>query len=260
MDRVVSIRFAIFIAISTLLAGCYDKFNTPLVHDKTIDNATISIGSLTSLYRDESITINSDMVIVGRVTSSDRSGNFRYSFMVEDSTGAVEIMARVSDLHNTYPAGALLSISLKGLAMGESMSVKQIGMPAAEYSYYPTEYIPSLVELDKRIKRTFDGKVIEPRKCDIASLDKSLCGRLIRIDDLHAVEEGDHIWGGDDIFIDSQGHRIAIYVRDYANFSGEPIPANTISAVGILQYGRTTTNEELFIIKIRDEEDCIAVD
>lgn len=258
MDRVVAIRFTILTAVTILLAGCYDRFDTPPANNSPIDPATITIGDLNALYRNESITIESDMVIVGRVTSSDQAGNFHYSFMVEDSTGAVEVMAKVSDLHNTYPVGSLLSISLNGLALGESNSVKQIGMPPAAYSYYPTEYIPSMVELNKRIKRSFDGTQISPITYHIPSLDHSLCGRLVRINDLRIHSESDMTWGSDDIFIDSDDNRIAVYVREYADFAGKPIPTTRVSITGILQYGRTTTNEDLFIIKICDENDCVA--
>ncbi len=198
------------------------------------------------------------MVINGRVTSSDSAGNFRYSFMIEDSTGAVEIMARISDLHNTYPIGALLSVSLNGLAMGESLSVKQIGMPPAPYSYYPTEYITSLVELDSRIKRAYDGVKVNPMQCKLSALDRSLCGRLISVDNLRLAASSDGYWGGYDQFADSDGNMIEVYVREFATFAGRAIPTEDLSITGILQYGKGATNDETFILKISDEDCCIS--
>jgi len=246
---------ALFTA-ALLLAGCHDDFDAPDMPGGGIPNANISIGELCGAYRGETVGISQDLVIAGRVTSSDREGNFRYSFTVEDATGAVEIMARIPDLHNAYPEGCRVAVSLEGLALGERLSVKQIGMMPAEYGYYPTDYIPSRQELDLHVHRAWDGGGVRPAECAVGELHTGMCGRLVRIRGLHPADGGDGTWQEYTLFSDGSGGRIAVFASGYASFFGHAVPEGDLSLTGILQYGRVGDEGDMFIIKMRHEADC----
>lgn len=254
-------RLLLSILIAAMAAGCYDTFDEPAAAVPDPENADMTIGDLVAMYRGQSVTINEDITIAGRVTSSDRAGNFRHSFTVEQDGSAVEIMVRLTDLHNIWPVGCRVAVHLQGLAMGESYGVKCIGRPPAAYGYLPVDYIGSRVEADRCISRTHDVEPFGIGAFTIESLHRGMCGRLVRVVSLRRIGDADEraVWGGYNIFEDTEEHtRIAVYVRDYANFAAHEIPDSELAVTGILQYGRPDgAGEDMFILKPRDEDDFL---
>lgn len=273
------VRAAAAVAAAMMAAGCYDSFGGTAGTDfDDTEKAGITISSLTAMYRGSTVEITENLIISGRVTSSDRAGNFYRSMTVEQDGAAVEIMAGVTDLHNIWPVGSGVSVRLQGLALGENYGVKCIGMPPDEYSYLTVGYIPSRVELDSRITRTHGPEPFGIENFRAAMLDRTMCGRIVRVVSLAATDEaaedaadeaaeesvaagaGERTWGGYNVFEDrDDGVRIAVYVSSYADFARQPVPQGAAVAVaGILQYGRPDgCDGDMFILKPRDEEDIM---
>lgn len=244
-----------------LLTGCYDRFPEPPATEYEAPNADITIAALTQMYRGSAVTITENLTIAGRVTSSDRAGNFYRSFTIEQDGAAVEIRAGQTDLHNFWPVGSGVAVRLQGLAMGESEGVKCLGLPAPEYSYLPVEYIPSRAELDARISRTHAPEPFGIPNFYVSMLDRRMCGRLVRVVSIARADddEGD-VWEGFHRFADTgDGAQIAVSVSSYADFARHPIAdGGPVAITGILQYGRPDgAGGEMFILKPRDEEDFI---
>ncbi|MCH5334557.1 MAG: hypothetical protein J1D86_01960 [Alistipes sp.] len=255
MRRIVAIISAMLFA-----SGCYDSFDNPPVRDTDPENANITIAELNSLYRDGTVVITQELTIAGTVTSSDKAGNFRYSFTIEQDGAAVEILARQSDLHNIYPKGCRTAVRLRGLALGQTDGVKQIGMPPADYGYYPVDYIPSRQQLDLHISRSEGPGEPGPHACRPEELREDMCGRLVRITGLlHSPEEEAESIAGYTVFNHDDGMRIAVYVRPYADFAEMPVPEGSTAVTGILLHGRVA-GEDMFIIKPRDERDFMSYD
>lgn len=246
-------RTGLLAAACALACACHDSFGEPRTDGAEPPKANITIAELCGAYAGSTLPIDDGPVISGRVTTSDRAGNFRYSFVVDDGTGGVEVMARLSELHAVCPEGCIATVALGGLAMGESRGVKQIGLMPAEYGRYPTDYIPSRAEFDRHVFRTRDGGAVAPLETSAAELTAGMCGRLVRIGRMRC--EGG-TWAGYRVFEDGGGGRIATYTSDYADFAGHGIPEGEVSLTGILQYGRVNDEGEMFIIKMRDESDC----
>ena len=61
-------------------------------------------------------------------------------------------------------------------------------------------------------------------------------------------------WSGYKRFADDEGAEIYTYVRTYARFADEEVPAGQVSLTGILQ--RDETGGGRYILKLRDETDC----
>lgn len=251
-------RFSALFVILLFLTGCYDRFDAPPAGDSAAGNATISIGSLTSMYRGRTVLLTEDFAITGRVTSSDRAGNFFHSFTVEDDGAAVEVMASIADLHALYPVGCRITLRLKGLAMGESYGVKQLGRMPAQYDYRAVEYMTSRAELDSRITRGSDIAAVAPLRSAIGSLTPDMCGRLVCVAQLQRVDDGTPapLLSGYNLFEDSSGRRIALYVSSYSSFAASPCGTSAAEITGILQYGRPDgSTSDMFIIKPRDRDD-----
>lgn len=91
-----------------------------------------------------------DIVVAGRVTTSDEAGNFFRSVVLQEDGTGVELMAGLDDLFRVYPPGCRIAVRLQGLAMCRRFGVVQIGtMPAA--GDYAVEAIGVRALLDRYV-------------------------------------------------------------------------------------------------------------
>lgn len=235
-----------------IMSGC-KKFDEPAQDSSAAQVANIAIADLHAILGGRTVIIDQDIIIGGYVTSSDKASNFHKTFMIEDASGGAEIMAGLYDLHNIYPEGYYITVNLKGCATGEQLGVMQIGLPAASYSYYPTDYFASRAVIDKYIKRYNIQRDVAPLPLSIEELTPSHCGRLVNLGGLTASLQG--VWSGYQIFTDDNGQNIDVYTSEYADYAQKPLPDGRVSITGILQYGKVE-GQEYYIIKMRDEKDC----
>ena len=97
-----------------------------------------------------------------------------------------------------------------------------------------------------------------PAPLAIPALTESRCGTLVRIDGVRYTPEdlSAATWAGYKRFTDAGGAEIYTYVRNYAEFAGEEVPAGkSCSLTGILQYD--DAGKGRYLLKIRDENDCM---
>lgn len=77
-----------------------------------------------------------------------------------------------------------------------------------------------------------------------------------RRSELHARRPYARTWAGYKRFTDAGGAEIYTYVRNYAGFAGEEVPAGkSCSLTGILQYD--DAGKGRYLLKLRDENDCM---
>ena len=237
-------------------------FDEPTNSDHIPQAPNMTIADLRMQVGDRRVTITEPIIIGGYVTTDDTSSNFYRTLCIEDATAGVEIMAGIYDLHNIYPEGSYLTVSLAGCTVGMHYGMLQIGTEAAAYSNYPTDYFASRVLLDKHIKCYNLHQAVAPKPVSFQELQSSLCGRLINMRSLRITrlapsnEKGE--WSGYNIFADNDGNPIAAYTSTYATYASEQIPTEEVSITGILQYGKVD-GENMYIIKMRDEKDCSAI-
>ncbi|WP_418991240.1 DUF5689 domain-containing protein [Alistipes sp.] len=240
-----------------LLAGCYDSsFGTRT--NGPVPLETSSIRELRARYAGQTFPVTGDIVVSGRVTATDEGGNFYRSFCIEQDGAGMEIMAGTDHLHNDYPEGALLSVRLRGFALGESRGVLQLGRMPAAGSGFATDYIgqrPALAGVIVRSDAPLQS--VEPALRTIRGLRSELCGTLVRIDALRYTPEDltNGTWAGYKRFTDAGGEAIYTYVRTYAGFAAKEVPVGTCSLTGILQYDPASNGR--YILKLRDESDCL---
>ena len=257
------LRLRLLLVLSLALCGC-GEIDAPPPQNAVPEATNIAIGNLRELVGERSVIIEEDIVVGGYITSSDKASNFYKTFTIEDATGAIEIMAGLYDLHNIYPEGYYVTVKLQGCCTAKHYGVLQVGRKAESYSYYPTEYFASRVLLDRHVTRYDVRNPIAPKPYAIAKLQQADCGRLVSIGGLHNVNElyrdkynlnADESWVGYNLFADSEGNLIAVYTSDYADYANNKRPTTTVNITGILQYGKLGS-DELFMIKMRDENDC----
>lgn len=221
-----------------------------------LPNAELSV--LRRAYTGTTAEIRGDVVVEGRVVSSDAEGNFYRSLVVEDSSGAVEVMVGLDRLHRIYPVGSRLVLRLQGLALGQRDGVLQVGLLPETWDYRATGYMSHQAVADNYIFRDTDIVPVEPERIAVGELTSALCGRLVIVERVAADDEA-QCWAEGDYrccrkFRDARGDSVYVAVSPYARFADRPIPRDTVSVTGILMYGTVAGSRNGFMIKISDED------
>lgn len=182
-----------------LLTGCYDSRFGERSGGEEPEPATATIAQLRQLYAGTTFVIATDVVVSGRVNTSDAEENFYRTFCVEEDGAGLEVMAGIDHLHNDFPPGSRVTLRLKGLALGESRGILQVGRKPAAGSGFATDYLGSKAALDAAASRTGEApQPVAPALLTIAELTPKRCGTLVRIDGLSYTPEDltPGTWGG----------------------------------------------------------------
>jgi hypothetical protein len=160
-----------------------------------------------------------------------------------------------------------VALRLKGCFADYSRGVLQVGNEAPRYEYFRVGNLASRERVDSVVLRSNDVVPIVPETLDIADLDSSMCGRLIKISGLKLVDSssidsldgedlGRSIWSGYSMFKDERGDSIAVYTREYARYAEHRIPLDRVDIVGVLQRDKYREGDMCYYLKMRYEADC----
>lgn len=245
---------ALLLTALPLANGCYDSHFGQAGEAPGEGSPNASLADIRARFTGQPVVVEGDIRVAGRVTTSDRAGNFYRTLCIEDAGAALEVMVGLDHLHNDYPPGSLLLVRLRGLTLGEQFGVLQAGSPAEPGSGYATGFLGSKAAADAVVVRLGGGVPPEAAATTIPELAPSMCGTLVRIPDVGLFgEEAAVTWAGYHRFADAEGNLIRTYVRTYADFAGTPIPEGRGSLTGILQQDGTAADR--YILKLRDETD-----
>lgn len=283
-------RQTIYIFCVLALASCRE-WRVP-VFDDVAASPNVMIGDLRDYYlraggEGAELVISDDIVISGRVVSSDRDGNFYNTFFIDDGTGAVEIMAGMPNLDATYHPGQRVSVRAEGLAVGWRDGAMQAGLPPEPGNRFPTGYFYHPVVIGKYVTAERSVEQVTPLEVSFDALDASMCGRLVRISGLRADADSEAstwaqrepypITGYVDLYpvdvsiaapISSPNGAptatpnavrsedpITVVTSGYASFALARVPREEISLTGILLYGKGGGSRDHYLIKPRHETD-----
>lgn len=243
-----------------LLTACAENFHEPELTPES-RQPTLTIAEMLALTDgDNALTFTDEHLIGGVVTASDESGNFYRTFILDDLTGAVEVMAGGYDLHTLYPIGRVVYISLRGLTLAKSNSgVYQLGFKALPSSGYTVDYIGHSALLDRYVSRVGMNYGFRYAESTIPELNDHLLGRLVTVYGLTLREGGETTWATVDgrypkdiRATDPEGNWLYIYTSGYADFAGKTTPQGTVAISGILM-----KNGNRYRIKMRDLRDVV---
>lgn len=175
-------RLLPLLCVALLAAGCYDSRFGERGDDATPEPVTATIRQLREKFAGTTFPVTGDIVVSGRVTTSDYDENFYRTFCIEEDGAGIEVMAGIDHLHNDFPEGCQVTLRLRGLALGESHGVLQAGRMPAAGSGFATDYIGSKAALDAAVTR--NGEALEPIAPTLLSpgeLTPERCGTLVRI-------------------------------------------------------------------------------
>jgi len=165
-------------AIAAVVASCQEwepvfttKYSEP--DDYTVYKMTpdCTIAELIEMYTiGEPCTFDFDFWVAGKVTTSDRLGNFYKSLYIQDETGGIELKVGQTSLYSDYKLGQTLYVNMNGLTLGMygyksgnygGSGMVQIGVedPSGEYE---TAYLEVKSLVDTHIYRGTIGEEVEP--------------------------------------------------------------------------------------------------
>lgn len=211
MSRLKSIF--LIVAASFCLSGCYNDFDTPgparIWTDADFsDSRIISIKELKDMFEaaypgttgiGQSLPVTEDLVIRGKVISTDQTGNVYKSMYLydEQSESAIEVKV-TSGYYIKYAPGRLVYVRLQGLVLGNYRTMLSIGVESANASY-ANGNMEDRITLDKHLKlgemvgmTPADTLVVTP--ATYSSLTDASLGRLVRFEGV-ASKFGKANWG-----------------------------------------------------------------
>lgn len=183
------------------------KYPEPEQWEPVQMTATHTIADLAGMYTPGSpFEIDEDIVIVGKVSTSDQAGNFYRSLYIQDETGGIELKMGKTGLYNEYKPGQTVYVKCKGLWLGMygydddsrygGSGMVQLGYedPTGEYetSYMEVQYL-----IDQHIFRGEEGDPVAPVVITESDLpgqwdtqaDNPYIGRLVTLQGLRYGDE-----------------------------------------------------------------------
>lgn len=149
----------------------YVSYPEPAEYDKVSMEPNTTIAELKSLYTKPGapVYVREDLVIGGRVISSDASGNIYRSLYIEDETGAIEIKIGKSSTCLDYQMGQWIYVRCKGLTLGAYGGMVQLGYEC-ESGDYETSYLDVKYLIDAHIFRGRIDSDLQPTVISAADI------------------------------------------------------------------------------------------
>ena len=227
----------IFCSLLLLLNSCKTPF------DPTEENAggrEISIHYLKTLYNGTPLRVTEDYILRGRVVSSDEQGNFRWTLVVEDATGGIELKVGLSPYYERFPVGQEVRVKCAGLVLGAYGRTIQLGAES-DNPGYETGFIAG-ERLGEHINPTGQKQAILPILLDAGELSMRYVDCAVRFEGLRVSDEEKGSTWGDGIgyverhfvFDRSLTDTLAVRTSPTAVFAGEELPEGIVSLEGVL--------------------------
>ena len=271
--------YLLMLVAAFVMVGCADEFDRPPIHEPIAANAekvNTTIYDLKYTYWDDARNYidtigqtadGEDIIIKGRVISSDETGNIYKSLVIQDETAALALSINQNSLYTTYRLGQEIVINATGMYIGKYNGLQQLGYPewyaqgnAWEATFMAPEFFAEHAEING-FPRVAEIDTMVVSLGSLPSDPSGLCtwqSQLVRLDDVMFTEaDGKATFATDDAntnrtLQDMNGNTIIVRNSNYADFRSQKLPVGTGSVVGILSYYGTAWQ-----ILLRSAEDCI---
>ena len=196
--------------------------------------------------------VDTDIVIKGYVSSSDKTGNFYKEIYIQDSfenpTTAIKVIINQTDLYNKFNKGREVYIKLNGLLIGEERvgnGVITIGGGSETDQYGTTVTSLGLNQVNARMFRSTTTMDIVPLNVKFNDVSNSHIGMFVQFDDVEFTDnhDGDRYFDPIEDF-DTQrtmqtcsGFSYSDFVLEtssFSDFKSELLPTGNGSISGII--------------------------
>ena len=224
--------------LAMVLTGCKTPFDP--TGAGVSGGREVSIHYLKSQYRGVPLRITEDYVLRGRVVSSDEQGHFRWSLVVEDETGGIELKIGLSPYYERFALGQEVRIRCAGLVLGAYGRTIQLGA-ASDDEAYETGFIDG-ERLGECVVPTGKRLSVLPATLGPAEVSMRYVNCAVRFENLRVIEEEQGLCWGDGVgyverhwqFADSPADTLTVRTSPVAAFANEKLPSGTGSLEGVL--------------------------
>lgn len=269
------------------LTSCQNDFDMPPIPEpKATMEANTTIAELKAAYWQDAANYyetvgknadGSDIIVKGRVVSSDATGNIYKSLVIQDATGALAFSINQTGLNNNYRVGQEVVVNLTDLGFGKYAALQQVG-GYGEYNGTPQvsfmDY--TLFQNHTELNGFPDPDYVYLTADQERPADKMYC-LVADMGNLPTTPEGQREWqsqlvvfrnvhfeGGGELpyaesdattnrnLIDANGNSILVRNSNYSSFRSQTLPAGTGDVMGILSYFNGTWQ-----LLLRSPKDCM---
>lgn len=256
------------------LTSCQNDFDLPPIPEpKATMEANTTIAELKAAYWQDAANYyetvgknadGSDIIVKGRVISSDATGNIFKSLVIQDATGALAFSINQSGLNNNYRVGQELVVNLTELGIGKYAALQQVGgygeyNGTPQVSFMDYTLFQSHTELNGFPQPEY--KYITPDQArpegemycleaDMGNLPSTPEGQrqwqsqLVVFRNVHFEGGGELTFGSSDTstsatnrtLLDANGNSLLVRNSNYSSFRSQVMPAGTGDVMGILSY------------------------
>ena len=249
-------RIFILTAAAVLAASCtslkeeFDpvftgKYSAPEAEKAADMTANTTIAELCGMYTTgKPWDIDRDIVISGKVSTTDKPGNFYKSLYIQDETAAIELKLGKSGLYNFYKEGQTVYVRCNGLTLGmygyKSGNYGGQGMVQLGYNdptgSYETSYLEASYLIDSHVFAGAQGDKVTPEEITASQLpsktslqaSNKYLGRLVTLKGLKYANEAfclvyinsnkDKSVSANRIFISDAPHGITTWAMSESKF------------------------------------------
>jgi len=248
-------KYIAIAALPVLLWGCKEEPVLPPVNTFTPNTSIIDLK--TSYWQNDANYVSTigqnadgeDIVIKGRVISSDATGNIYKSLVISDGTAAITIAANAYDMYQTFAFGQEVYMKVTGLEIGGYNNLMQLGGEGT-YNNAPSMTFMTEDNFRSHIQGIghVDAAAVDTIVTDLDELTNAKAtqegmiawqSQLIRLDGMTFEDAGQQFApsGNTNRYLkDANGKRINLRCSSYSDFAKENIPSGTGSVTGILSY------------------------
>jgi len=278
---------ALSFCAAAALTSCQNDFDTPpLEAPKATMTPNTTIADLKAAHWNDDYNYyetlgqtpdGEDIIIHGRVISSDATGNIYKKLVIQDETAALTFSINQTAMNNTYRIGQEVVVNVTDLGIGKYAGLQQIGgygeyngtpqVSFMDYSIFQdhTEFNGFPAPSDFTIKQGDEAPADKMYiiRADLNNLPttpaeiQKMQSQLVEFTDVYWEGGGELPYSEADASTSrtlrgEKGGSIVVRNSNYASFRAEILPAGVGSVRGILSYFNGTWQLEL-----RSTEDCI---
>ena len=135
-----------------------------------------SIKELKAMYKGSPLSVNGNVWIKGKITSSDITGNIYREIYIQDETGGIDLKLGKSSLYSEYALGQTLYVYCDDLTLGAYNGMPQLGLGADETNSneYDTSYIDLQTIIDQHVFKGEQGDPVAPEVVDEAKVKAAM--------------------------------------------------------------------------------------
>ena len=263
------------------LSGCQKTYDDPAPYprvDTALMKANKSIMEFKAMYSGEATKIPTydTTIIVGKVISTDRYGNFYRLFYIQDTTangGGIDVKIGLTGLYNDYKIGQLVYIKPVGLCLGKYGEMISLGL------YTTTRYQTAYIDVPAIIQATiFRGELSTPiipmNITSSADINDARYGTLVTLKNATYNGSGtsglktwarpanpdleeDANYGEQNFLLEDGVTNIVVRTSGYSRFAGTTVPfavGQKVNVTGVLTRFNTTIQ-----LMLNTDTDAVAV-